>query len=331
MSMKLELKNIGIIKEANIKLDGLSVIAGKNDSGKSTVGKVLYGLIKSISALNIGFSQKNNFQTKEFDKAISHLFENQISYDGNIEFFYEKKSFSVKILNHKCESFKIPQEYKTSFSNYKYRPILIETPFIWSMFSTLKTIKNLESSGDEVDFDVSTVVRDLHFLLSQKIRPKDSVIYPNVEQIIEGEFIEDKLGNYSFQKARQNIALANTAMGIKYFGLLQVLSNNNHFYQDQILILDEPEVHLHPTWQLKLAQIIVDLVQNGMKILVNSHSPYMIEALQRYAQKEKISSHFYLADDGVIVQDDESLSKIFEKLSEPFREFDKMDREVLNG
>ena len=57
----------------------------------------------------------------------------------------------------------------------------------------------------------------------------------------------------------------------------------------------------------------------------------MIEALQRYAQKENIPNNFYLAQDNKIVEDSQSLSKIFAKLSEPFDEFDKMDSEILNG
>ncbi|MEA3314302.1 MAG: AAA family ATPase [Campylobacterota bacterium] len=46
--MRLKLNNIGIIKEANITLDGLTVIAGENNSGKSTIGKIIYSLIKTI-------------------------------------------------------------------------------------------------------------------------------------------------------------------------------------------------------------------------------------------------------------------------------------------
>ncbi|MDQ7084943.1 MAG: hypothetical protein Q9M36_08415 [Sulfurovum sp.] len=65
--------------------------------------------------------------------------------------------------------------------------------------------------------------------------------------------------------------------------------------------------------------------------MINSLSPYMIEALQRYGQKANIPTDFYLADDYKIVEDKESLSKIFAKLSEPFDEFDKMDSELLNG
>jgi predicted ATPase len=33
--VKLTIKNIGVIKEADIELSGLTVIAGENDSGKS--------------------------------------------------------------------------------------------------------------------------------------------------------------------------------------------------------------------------------------------------------------------------------------------------------
>jgi predicted ATPase len=42
--MKLTIKNIGVIKEADIELSGLTVIAGENDSGKSTVGFFLLNI-----------------------------------------------------------------------------------------------------------------------------------------------------------------------------------------------------------------------------------------------------------------------------------------------
>ena len=85
-----------------------------------------------------------------------------------------------------------------------------------------------------------------------------------------------------------------------------------------------------------MAKIIVELVKNGVKIIVNSHSPYMIEALQRYSEKEKVTADFYLAEDGYIhkIEDSNSqtLSKIFEKLSEPFDVFEEMESErFLNG
>ena len=40
--MELYLRNIGKIAEASVRIDGISVIAGENDTGKSTIGRVLF-------------------------------------------------------------------------------------------------------------------------------------------------------------------------------------------------------------------------------------------------------------------------------------------------
>ena len=45
--MILELQNIGMLNNAKIVLNGLTVIAGENDTGKSTIGKALFTLIKA--------------------------------------------------------------------------------------------------------------------------------------------------------------------------------------------------------------------------------------------------------------------------------------------
>lgn len=46
--MQISLRNVNKIREGIINLDGLTVIAGVNDSGKSTVGKMLFSLVKAI-------------------------------------------------------------------------------------------------------------------------------------------------------------------------------------------------------------------------------------------------------------------------------------------
>jgi predicted ATPase len=147
--------------------------------------------------------------------------------------------------------------------------------------------------------------------------------------LMGGEFKKDKMGKYFFEKRKQRIELEQTATGIKYFGIFQVLSQNNYLNENTVLVLDEPEVHLHPKWQLEMAKIIVELVEKGVKIVVNSHSPYMIDALKYYADKEKINNNFYLAeknkDETSSISDvTMDISPIFEKLTEPLRELRKM-------
>ena len=49
--MKIQLKNIGIVKDSAISIEGLTVITGKNNSGKTTVGKTLYSILDAVSNL----------------------------------------------------------------------------------------------------------------------------------------------------------------------------------------------------------------------------------------------------------------------------------------
>ena len=46
--MKITLKNIGKIKEAIVEINAITVIAGENDTGKSTIGKALYAVFNSF-------------------------------------------------------------------------------------------------------------------------------------------------------------------------------------------------------------------------------------------------------------------------------------------
>lgn len=50
--MQIKLENIGIVKNSSIELNGLTVITGKNNSGKSTVGKTLYALLDAVSNIS---------------------------------------------------------------------------------------------------------------------------------------------------------------------------------------------------------------------------------------------------------------------------------------
>lgn len=49
--MKISLDNIGIIKDSTINIEGITVITGKNNSGKTTVGKVVYSLLSATEDL----------------------------------------------------------------------------------------------------------------------------------------------------------------------------------------------------------------------------------------------------------------------------------------
>jgi len=333
--MELQLKNIGMIKEANVKLDGLTVIAGENDTGKSTLSKVLFAFVQTLDTSKyIEARQKRSYDFGEiFDSYIKNIFDNQISKNGSIKIVDisdDEYHFLLTIEENKCIEFSIPEIELLDFMDYNIS--MVESPVIWNFMNIFTQLPPIEDRMN-IDLNYPAIMKDLHFQLSVANRGNKDSIVKNIKSIIGGEFKQDTLGAFFFEKENQRIELSNTATGIKYFGILQVLSRNNYFVENDILILDEPEVHLHPKWQLKMAEVIVELVKNGVKVLVNSHSPYMIEALKRYSELAEVNSDFYLAEDGYIKKENDSnsetLAKIFEKLSEPFDVFEEMDMERL--
>jgi len=297
--MELQLKNIGMIKEANVKIDGLTVIAGENDTGKSTVARELHYEITSLGSMG-------RFPIP-FRRA-------KLIFDKN--------------------------EEKVN------RAVLIDTPNSLDTFSFIKNA-TLLIHQHRLDIHLPIFRVDLILQLSQNIfqQEENSNIYKNIEKIIDGKVYYDENKDEIFYKKyslkNKKIAMKDTSNGIKMFGFLQILLLNDTLKKGITLILDEPEVHLHPKWQLEYAKLLINLVKNGVKVLVNSHSPYMIEALKRYSDLEKIEdkTNFYLAEDGYIKQindnNSETLEKIFEKLSEPFDTFEEMDSQsmekLING
>ena len=64
--MKLNIDNIGIVRESEIELNGITVITGHNNSGKTTVSKVLYSFISSVEDLGKSNLQDKNNTTESF-------------------------------------------------------------------------------------------------------------------------------------------------------------------------------------------------------------------------------------------------------------------------
>lgn len=98
----------------------------------------------------------------------------------------------------------------------------------------------------------------------------------------------------------QSFFLRDVATGIKGFSIIQRLAEKHAFDKKTLLILDEPESHLHPQWIVEYARILVLMQKElGVKILIASHSPDMIDALQTFSESAGITNrtNFYLAEE----------------------------------
>ena len=81
-----------------------------------------------------------------------------------------------------------------------------------------------------------------------------------------------------------------------------------------LLVIDEPEMNLHPEAQVKLTEFLAMLVNAGLNVLITTHSPYIIDHLVNLMKAatredpESIKDKFYLGrTDAFIPQDNVSV------------------------
>lgn len=94
------------------------------------------------------------------------------------------------------------------------------------------------------------------------------------------------------------IDLVNAATGFKSFAYLLRLLENGYLKNDTLLLIDEPEAHLHPQWIVEFANILVKFNKElGVKVIVTSHNPDMVSAIRAISEGEGIldNTRFYLA------------------------------------
>ncbi|GEM55816.1 hypothetical protein B0A58_10735 [Flavobacterium branchiophilum NBRC 15030 = ATCC 35035] len=423
--MKLKLQNIGIIEEADVTIDGITLIAGQNDSGKSTVGKVLYALIRGVNIDEERFySSKNEFIRKrirdvrnlllrtkssnenddiikekfvslfldsdqsvftsrnsiiradeiefvkitidELDK-IKELFQDfsnestknqleiliediknriEITIDSKDVLHYELEEFFEKEFGNQIQSkFKsgdsfvqIEDDKKIAFkdtlhfegfdtlSTFHYDDVIyIESPLKLHENSFVLFDKILRNKSNYLNHKIYQPKKeqDIFSDTSDKTKKLNQLIF----EIINGAFNINSNGELKFKKQEIDFDLSNVATGIKSFGILQMLIENDSLNSNTLLFLDEPEVHLHPTWQVKYAEILVLLSKElAIPIVLTSHSPYFIEALEAYSKKYNYesSTNFYFAEkneDGLsakITDVTKNISPILSSISEAF-------------
>ena len=335
----LTLNNIGAIKEAQIHLNGLAVIAGENDTGKSTVAKILMALIK---AHNIGRNKQkkhgNVSKEKEFNILLQQLFNRESIVEGEAEIIQQdienKTTYKAIIKDDNCVSF------ESYGKNIYFDTTFIQSPFIWDFFDFFRQVRvvndNAETYGAGTQINYPYIFWDLYYKMTADPLPIENKKLKHIKEeiikIINGFFLQDN-EIYKFYRNNQEISLKNVATGIKQLGILQILLNKNRVTPNDLFIFDEPENHLHPKWQLKFAEILIQLSVLQIPIIINSHSPNFIEAIYKYGLKHNATTHFHLASNGTIKKHQDSNEKtlelIFEKLNQPYDTFEKLDLERL--
>nr|WP_321280735.1 AAA family ATPase [uncultured Vibrio sp.] len=388
--MLVEIENIGLFEDAQIDIQGLCVIAGVNDTGKSTLGKIVYSIIQGIKRHEIELEEhkeerissvtdevfflvrrvtlgdKNrrelemSFFPPEFTRAIQEDPQSAIMY--RIKMLEEILADSddlrhikvaIQRLYHllatvtqresKIESIKksiasaFLSEFEGQFcSKFTDRPskikilennqelisitfqndkiidlsvnhdlifsdaILIDTPVVMQLSKLIKGCSTKYSTaGYVMPSSVPLHWKDLNNKLinSRYIFDLDETFW--FSKLIGGEVSYDQEAE-TFQYKRIvdrnefDVRAINIASGIKSVSILNLLLGSGQISTRTLIVIDEPEVNLHPEWQVEYAKVIADLVRVGVTVIITTHSPYMIDAFKTFDSTDDLDANFYL-------------------------------------
>lgn len=195
-----------------------------------------------------------------------------------------------------------------------------------SNYKKRKTVQFLDKYFDEDDSEEN-------MLDSSMKKSKMDDIFSKLDSMAEGKVIANNGFYYFKQKEyKEDLNLHNLSAGLKSVVILKMLIQKLLLKDRDLLILDEPEIHLHPKWQIVYAEIIV-LLQKllNLHIVITTHSHYFLDAIELYSKKHDIYSKFncYLSnvDNSNKVNFTEitnNLEQSYEKLAYPIAELNTL-------
>lgn len=131
--------------------------------------------------------------------------------------------------------------------------------------------------------DLEVISKNKSFILENEQKYQN--IIELLWQIVGGKYIIDDIGikfaNGAKKKIMENnkvIALQQASSSIKSLLLLNFYILNSAKVGD-ILIIDEPELNLHPKNQILIARLLVMLVNAGIKVFITTHSDYIVREI----------------------------------------------------
>ena len=413
--MRIECYNIGKVESAKIDISKITLIAGLNSTGKSTIGKTLYSVfnslynyeenifhqkkdflsyhlskrkwggddrylmnkfssrcvemlsneVKPISSEKVIEIINSNFETEKIAQLDPSLIKNITDFFNTedeefVDWFLQRRfkmEFADQVQNlmdPDCQSsIKLVIQGETteivisnneiaSFSGKKSlrtRAIYFDDPFVLDNMGSLFVENGHQNElinrfGMKIPDDLSGSANE--FLTEKKLNR----IFEKLSLVWNGEVSKKERGISFFERnIGKNLDVKNISTGLKTFIIIKILLLNGSLEENGTLILDEPEVHLHPAWQKILAEIIVLIqIEFGMHILINSHSSFFIEAIETYEKNYGIRNkcNFYLAEENAHnksstfkdVSDD--LQPIYRLLYDPLEWLMAEQQKVLN-
>ena len=212
--------------------------------------------------------------------------------------------------------------------------IYLESPVYWKLKNALEDIRispRFQHSDREQISGIPGYFYDLASALRQQYA--GTMDFPDIyEQLtgkLGGKIVISDTDALSFQEngCDRSVSLPVTARGVANLGILALLIERKVLDKDAFIFIDEPEAHLHPAWQVVMAETLFALAKGGAHVVIATHSVDILKWLEVHVKQypgdeDMIALNKFPANgDDADEQDfSDRMAVIKEELTRPFAE-----------
>lgn len=289
---RIRVKEFGPIHEVDIELGDLTVLIGAQASGKSLFLQ-LFKLIKDRSAIlrsleNYGFVVSNKLEkllNRYFGEGLSSLwgYETELIFNDDT---YTRMNFEMAPEDNPADKvFYIPAQRILSISDGRpkyFMEFSENDPFVLRKFSD--TLRLFIQNG----LDDSGVLYPLPDRLESTIKSMyDDAIFHGGKVVLDEKGGQRKI---AMNVGNTHLPLMTWSAGQKEFMPLLMafycLSTPHHNVVNrkeyEYIIIEEPEMGLHPLAIQTIILQMISFMHEGYKVVVSTHSPVMLEFVWAY-------------------------------------------------
>jgi len=332
MIQKIKIENFKSHLNTNISLSNLTILAGKNGMGKSS-------LIQSLLLLRQSYL-KNGLRGLELNADLCKIGEIQdavtFSAGGDDEIKIELTSHPNQVLEfnfkfnsknlddtfiesrskpnteiENCNLFNRKFQYLSAFRTGSLEGYVKDTYLVEHLHQISQIEGKAELVAHYIDYfgnDTITIESLLHPKQTDKTLFKQieswlREITPNINLHILKKGAEFQI-EYSFNRENKTpttkIKSKNTGFGVSYdLPLLAVILNAK---PNDIIIIENPEAHIHPDGQAKLMELICKAAQAGVQFIIETHSDHIVNGALVATKKQlidhkNVSMYFFERDE----------------------------------
>ncbi|MDM8558160.1 AAA family ATPase [Candidatus Parabeggiatoa sp. HSG14] len=318
--MYFELKNIGAIKEAKIELGKLTVICGKNNTGKTYLTYSLFGFLSTLFEHADDFNSLDTF-VEFYLERLNEIFSANADEFAGAEFNLvmigsNQSEFQLNedLINQFPRPFILPAE-RTGILLFQKELDKNKTALIKALTKT----RHLALLEDNLARFALPIEKDIDFARNcENVIKSNSFLKQEKPELTT--YIEEMLGvQYEIIDGQKIVRDKFTHRAMPYYmssSSVRALFDLHLWLKHQakkgdILFIDEPELNLHPENQIKMTRLFVKLINSGINLFITTHSSSIIKEFNNlvmlandFPEKEAMMNGFGYTKDDILHEKD---------------------------